>query len=380
MRLVRIAPAAVLTIALAWPAFGGFAYCVPVVFNNHPASTLTDFPALFCANGGTGAFCDSVAHTNLALTVLKGTGSGGAMTSASGFDAVWHSDAGCTVTVPFELVAGTYVAATGALEMWVKVASLASGSDTTLYLAVGNAAITTDQSSTSTWETNIKRVYHLPNGSTLTYAESTSQGATGTPTNTPVAAAGQLDGGAAFEASGPDNIRSGDVTGLPTTGNALTISAWVKTSSGSSQFFTSWGTGGISVYIGYGSPANKAYFGDAATLISSTTSVNDGNWHFVAGTYNGSNSRKLYIDGTQESSDANSLTITAPDTYSIGSDVNLNVFACTCSVDESRAESVERTADWILSRYRSEKEPWNFYTIGTPVALATISVRQPITF
>src|SRR6187401_1005270 len=86
------------------PALAAYTNCTTVTFNNHPASTLTNFPVLVCANGGVGTNCDKLAHTNLFIPHLKSTTYGGTVTSSFGYDVGFFSDASCTMSLDYELV------------------------------------------------------------------------------------------------------------------------------------------------------------------------------------------------------------------------------------------------------------------------------------
>jgi len=121
----------------------------------------------------------------------------------------------------------------------------------------------------------------------------------------PAETTGYFGGGADFD--GNDAYSIVDASDLKPTGH-FTVGAWVKTSTtGAEQgIFQSWhGTnlGGIvfriitnnSIGLGVGSNSGAGGFTDN----NASTSVCDGNWHFVVGTYDGSNIR-LWIDGKLE--------------------------------------------------------------------------------
>ncbi len=108
-----------------------------------------------------------------------------------------------------------------------------------------------------------------------------------------------------FDFNGSSNVVDTG-TGLTITRD-LTLSGWVK--------FTSTSSGGstvISKHItAYGQPyytyrlyieSNKAKFRigiSTATFITGTTDINDGNWHHILSTYDGSNIN-LYVDGVSD--------------------------------------------------------------------------------
>jgi len=141
--------------------FAAYSVCVPVTINHLkvPNTDQTDFAIPVCANGASGKYCDSTANSNLAATSFKTVANGGKATSASGFDINWFSDSGCTASLPFYFVAGTYSATTGYGKWYVKKTVL-TASDVTIYAGVGNASITTDQS-TNAWASTFKAVWPM---------------------------------------------------------------------------------------------------------------------------------------------------------------------------------------------------------------------------
>src|SRR6185436_5508529 len=109
--------------------------------------------------------------TNWPLTInvtdadFKTVGNGGFVQNANGYDIRPYSDSALTTPLTFELV--NFNAATGALEMHVKIPTLSVSVDTVIYIAFGDSGISTDGSSSSTWDSNFKMIQHLPNGSSL---------------------------------------------------------------------------------------------------------------------------------------------------------------------------------------------------------------------
>src|SRR5262249_60924718 len=96
--------------------------------------------------------------------------------------------------------------------------------DTVTYMNYATPAITTSQENKSgVWDANYKGVWHLPNGSTLTAADSTANSNNGTITNA-TASAGQIDGAASFANNG--RIALGANLNNVLTGR--TYEAWVK--------------------------------------------------------------------------------------------------------------------------------------------------------
>jgi hypothetical protein len=119
---------------------------------------------------------------------------------------------------------------------------------------------------------------------------------------------------------------------LPTGSAPRTITSWFNTSASfipSSQFpnmqhIVGWGnplSGPIIFNQWVMAPSGGAYFesGSSGNIMSSTSIVNNGNWHFFALTYNGAQSKVyMYIDGVLEDSTANVTLNTAQSFLGIG--------------------------------------------------------------
>ena len=189
-----------------------FGYYSPVTVNAAQVpSAQTNFPML-------------VSYTDARL---KTVGNGGHVQNANGYD-IRPYDAVGGSAMTFELE--RYNASTGEVIMWVLVPSCDVGS--IVYLYYGDATISTNGSSTSTWDSNYKRVLHLPDGTTLSANDSTSNADNGTIT-TPAVAAGQIDGGALFNST-TDYI---SFSGTPlTAGQPFSVSWWEKVTVNTNAF------------------------------------------------------------------------------------------------------------------------------------------------
>lgn len=324
-------------------------------------STQTNFPVLILV-------------TN---TRFKTVGNGGHVQNANGYDIRPYSDSGLTTALTYELVPSTYNASTGFFEMWVKVPSLANGS--VIYLGYGNNAISTDGSSSGTWDTNYKGVYHLANGSTLNSNDSTSNANNGTAVNSPTAISAQVDGGATFNGLTQGiNLAASLITG---TNTAFTISSWVN--------FTTPGTflGIVGQYLG-GDPGrlifgqltgNIVLFVGGASFNTPLT-YNDTTWHYVHVTFDTSANSIIYVDGASKVTAGMTLTTWAATNTGIGSGDTSQDFPWNGSLDEVRISNTVRSANWITTEYNNQSAPSSFYTVGTEQAIggSTISFRKTL--
>jgi hypothetical protein len=145
---------------------------------------------------------------------------GGSVTSSSGYDITFTSDAAGSSVLAFEQ--DVYNPSNGAFTYWVKIPTLSHTADTTLYLFYGNSSITTDHSNkTAVWDANYVGVWHLANGSTLSGADSTSSAYNLTNHNGTLATTGQVDGAASF--NGSNNYLSNSALSI-SAGSSITIS------------------------------------------------------------------------------------------------------------------------------------------------------------
>ncbi len=314
----------------------------------------------------------------------------------------YYSDSGLSNRLPAERE--SYDPVNGVLVAWVQV-SVTSASSKVIYIAYGDASISSDPNSdatygaTSVWDANYKGVWHFPNGSSLTLNDSTSSANNGTGTNAS-AITGQIDGGVGFTGSDPTYVK---ISAAPAKTLPVTQSAWVKRNT------TSLPEGGLEVMIDQGQLSSEEgivlYFqhintngGDSIrTLSRDATTTNyelsiynltyDTNWHYLVAVFSNSTTHLLYIDGSLVSFNASPPTVTAgtplssfPDTDStyIGEilyDTSLVAGPFNGNMDEVRISNSARSADWITTEYNNQNSPGNigspgFYTVGseTPVS------------
>jgi hypothetical protein len=139
----------------------------------------------------------------------------------------------------------------------------------------------------------------------------------------------------------------------------LTVSAWIKPTAKGSQ-----GGGILSMGDNYnlrvstGGGARFSLFDGASRAIESSGNLLDGNWHHVAGVFDGS-ALVLYVDGAEKAR----MATTAPVRYNkspnfvIGRHGNgKSGFDFTGSLDEVTVLSESRSADWIRLAFESQRQ------------------------
>lgn len=319
-------------------------------------ATQANFTVLVCANTtlGNGSACPT-------QTGLKVTGSGGYVTSSSGYDIAFSSTA-CASPTPMGWSMPTYTGSTGAMEAWVRVTSLAAGG--TFYVCVGNASITTFQGGgSSAWDNNTAGVWHLPNGSTLSASDDSSNGNNGNIHSTP-AGSGQIDGAASFSNTSSQYISIPDAASLELT-SQVTVSAWVNVTAGTNYpmigaKLTDGGSTGYGLYLNTSGTYFEAQVN--STSLESTTALGTGSWKHIAMTYNGS-MLALYLNGALNTSTSLTGAITTnTNFFGIGTDASLNDFFSGL-IDEVHVAGTARSANWLLTEYNNQSAPASFMAI-----------------
>lgn len=299
---------------------------------------------------------------------FKSVGNGGHVQSANGYDLRPYNDTGPTTALTYELV--TYNATTGVGEMYAKQ-NITAAVDAPINLFYGDASLTTDGSSTSTWDTNFKSVWHMKDGTTLSMSESTSSANTLTNNGTVAASTGQIGG--AMRSNGSSSYLSGGVAGL-THNAASTIEMWVKEVSGS---------GALKGFLGLENSSNKialGYFDGTrngflivnafgSSKPSATVTITSLNYLVIVN--DGSNRPSLYVNGAQvDTNDGAALSGWVGTGIHLGRGVSSSFYAAA-DIDEPRLSSTGRSANWITASYNNQFSPSTFAVMGTEVPISS---------
>ena len=169
--------------------------------------------------------------TNFPVLISLASDSNLASSAQANGNDILFTDATGTTKLNHEIE--RYVSSTGQLIAWVQVPTVSTTSDTVIYLYYGNASATNQQNGTGVWDSNYAGVWHLPNGTTLSASDSTSNQNNGTASNA-TAASGEIDGAASFNGTSSE-INVGNGTSQ-NTGSTFTISAWINPSNLSGRY------------------------------------------------------------------------------------------------------------------------------------------------
>lgn len=310
---------------------------------------------------GSSDFTDFTILVSGTYAYLKTTANGGSVTNSNGYDIKFETTGGTTLDYERE----RYIATTGEVIFWVQIPTLSYNTDTDIYMYYNNSSVSTDQSNkTGTWESSYVCVYHLPDGSTLSGADSTANGINLTATGPTALSSGKIGGGGQQSSPSAYNGLWSGTIGSNLQLYSGSFGGWIKTSSPGSSY-----RGIFGVRQAYGMFLVDGVFGvyswGGSTGFKSTgVNLADGNWHFVYTVFdhNVSNGTKLYIDG--------SLSLTTTITVA-GFQANLTAFIVwvnnqelTGHLDELRVENVKRSDDFVATQYNTQNSPSTFYTVG----------------
>ena len=152
----------------------------------------------------------------------------------------------------------------------------------------------------------------------------------GTHFNGPTPVAGNVDGALRFD--GVNDYVEAGTTGFPIGNSPRTMDAWVRTTSSAVAHILTYGTmandQGSSIFM-LGGRMFLGFFGDD---VDSGITINDGNWHHLAATFDGSIMR-TYVDGVAGATKA-ATTATTSGIFRIGMRNDGILFPFDGEVDE----------------------------------------------
>ena len=265
------------------------------------------------------------------------------------------------------------------LDAWVKIPSLSSTVDTTIYMYYGHSTAADQQDATNVWDSDYVGVWHMSEDVDaqldINY-DSTSSGSDmtrydgGTGGNGDIA--GQIGRADGFDGI-DDQVANATATVKPDT---FTISGWFKVDNEDANFpLVGWrpytSTQYPAAYVRFGSSAmlwmgssNYRYFSLGGTPVT------NGNWYHIAFTVPGANqtditSSAAYLDGSALSSWSTKSTSvqTTKSTCRLGN-CRVSDGWADGGLDEVRLSKTVRSADWIKAEYETAKNPDSLLAVG----------------
>jgi len=303
---------------------------------------------------------------------------------SNGFDILFTDSTG-TQKIPHQIE--YYSAGTGGLIAWVKLASLSSAANTSIFMYYGNSASPNQEDKTNVWDANYKAVWHLnESGSGVSgeYKDSTSNGnngwggwgAVGSP---PLRASGKIGYGQDFTSATNQFIGITESGGSLQINGPLTIEAWMK-----GDTWTDPG-GNYRSVIGrqYGSGSGDSYqtavFADGSNPSTAFTFLNtgsvftasgvaEGSWYFLAtnftGVGGGGGTAYIHLNGGHQGNWAGLSTSIDNNPVVIGGQENDGSSQPTQlfdgMIDEVRISNVARSDNWFATEYNNQNSPTSF--------------------
>lgn len=334
-----------------------YSYYATVTVDNTKVSGSSDhtgFPMLVTGTyDGTGGEPD-----------LRTTGNGGNVEHANGYDIAFFSDSNLTTQLNHEL--RKFTATTGEVIFWVNVPTLQYNSDTTIYMAYGNSEISSDQTSTSTWDSDYKLVAHLDTD----LIDSSQSGRTLTNSGTSDVA-GKIDRGRSFD--GASSVYAADSDDFSSGAGDFTVQTWLNfINTTSSRGIYGQYVDGSNYSAGF-TTSSKGQWGQYVSgdegpspNLQSTSTFSNTTWYLWAVSRNGS-SWEMSINGSSEDTATNSDTLTnLAAQFHIGKATTTYMYG---DMEEFRwTKGAYRTLDWLLTEYNNQNSPSTFYTMGSETA------------
>ena len=284
-----------------------------------------------------------------------------------------------------------YQSANGHLLAWVKIPSLSSAADITIFMYYGNSGAGSQQDATGVWDANYRMVQHLDETSGTAY-DSTANANNGNPVNGVVQnTTGKIDGADLINNPSPysnnQHINCGSSATLDNV-NPLTFEAWVK--------INSYGDGNLGRIFAKGDAPGRMLITDGQLAPnyqrfnfyqSFATGYNQwatppgslltGQWYHVAVAYDGSlpaNVPQIYVNGSLKTLTMISNTGAGVAFSDAAYDFLLGIRSALSRdfdglMDEVRVSSGLRSAQWIATEYNNQSNPAGFYTVGAEAAL-----------
>jgi hypothetical protein len=352
------------------------------------SADLTNFPVLI---SGTYAGADGKPD-------LRTVANGGNVTSASGYDIIFTSDAEGNTQLDHEIE--SYTASTGVINMWVRIPTLDGDADTVIYMWYGNSDVSTSQEDiVGVWDSNHIMVQHLKETSG-NHIDSTSNDndTTTVSVTTQGSATGKINGSTDFEDGDSDYMLVGDDNTLDITGT-ITLEAWInpETIAGSHRTLFSKGrnTNGNTAVVNYAfrvtSDSKLAfYYNDGSNwhvFNSNAQTLTLGSWAHVAVTYTfgTGSSLKYYLNGSDVTSGSwvmgNGNSATAANALDLGIGkiqwgTSTGIEKFDGILDELRISKSIRSGEWIATEYNNQSSPSTFYTMGSETAATSTAVKD----
>ena len=274
--------------------------------------------------------------------------------------------------VPIEVVTINKLSSTGELHFRANFISSTNNTEFYIYYNNSNARMINGADvlgAQSVWSNNYVAVYHMQQlpgqGNALIWDSTTNRNhltPNGSMTNSDLET-GKLGSSISFDGTN-DFLSASDSSSLDSAsgvGQTRTISYWLRTTDAGNKVILEKGTSQNFVEQ---ISANRAVARtNAGTFATSTTTVNDNNWHFVTHTYSGTTNYIFVDSGAIEDSEIEAAPADNNNPLVIGARAN-STLPYLGNLDEIRISNVQRTDNWINAEFINQNSPNTFYTIS----------------
>jgi hypothetical protein len=341
-------------------------------------------------------------HSNFPVLIsvtdanLRTTANGGHVTNNNGYDIIFTSS-DCMTQLDHQVE--SYNPATGLYIAWVRVPVLSISANTVIQMYYGNSSVTTSTSSTGTWETGYKGVWHF-NNSVL---DNTSNASNLTDNATANLAAGKI--GEGRDLNNSTNVVSSGAGQYLRLSNGFfagmtnfSFEGWVYLDRSDTNWerIFDFGQGTVVNFFlcpstGTGSPSetraritNNNAANEQGPVSGNVT--NTGAWvHWAVVLNNATSTMTLYKNGAVLATASGTVTRIPQDMEpSTANYFGRSQYAADhyidAKFDEFRISSVARPAGWITTSYNNQNAPSSFYTIAAEVTAGTLCAPLPVTF
>jgi len=348
-----------LLLLLASQCFGAFSHYVSYTPAGSQVSggPHTDFTAKIVVTG---------------QTWIKSTGSGGRVTSGSGYDIVPITSSDCNIAnkLSFRRISWDGTAGNGYFH--VKVSSFSGSS--VIYMCVGDAGVTTEQADNAAYDASTKYMFPLDDNAASTVVLD----ATGTVNGTNAAntsgktVTGKLGAALTFNGSS-DFVAVTGSTSNDLNATVTTVCFWAKAAATTGTPIGRWQTGGSGTGKGYGSYSDNNWYSGNGTTWSAVTAdrQTDSAWHYYCWTYDSSNARSYRngsLVGGPTAMTSGALALNS-DNLNIGRDNRSSGGTYfTGDIDEVYKADATRSPDWLLTETN----------LGTQASFWTVSSETPL--
>ncbi|MBN2142959.1 DUF2341 domain-containing protein [Candidatus Woesearchaeota archaeon] len=308
-------------------------------------------------------------HTDFPI-LISATDADLASYAQSDGDDILFTDSDGTTKLAHEIE--LYNSTNGDLIAWVKIPTLNSTHNQTIYMYYNNSAASDQSNKTGVWTNQFLGVWHMkedPAGSAPQIKDSSPYSINGTSAGSMTSGdqiTGQIDGSLDFDGI-DDKIDVTDSIYSIQTSDNITITAWIKINTHLSETYGNiWGDvdGPCFQLHSQGSGNYSLNWYTSSERTGTELSYGIGTWYHVAVTKASTTNLTWYRNAQGAGSTTTlSESNTAPNGVQIGGDQLGDEFI-NGTIDEVRISNTTRTQEWIATEYSNQAHPESFYTIG----------------